>query len=306
MMKFKNIFSALLFMPGVFYTQSKSVGINTNKPDASALLDISGDAPKAYADPNAKFGMLPPRIALKSNIDVATVNRPAVGLLVFNTSNAGTFPNEVSANEYYYWDGSKWEKLVYTSIVEDAVKLKIFYAESNVRQNFTSDQVNFKDGETIRNVVNFEAATINSNNFIKFDAAASTFTATISGIYDFSAFVNYNPMAATVSGPVNNRAFLNLIVQKKVVGSSNWDDSIGTRSAWGEDAASTLKTTMLLGTPLQLNAGDQVRLVIGNPFGHGANNDHCGTGDCYIGNDVAAHIPVAKGIRIQLLDYNIK
>lgn len=76
------------------------VGINTDgsQPDPSAMLDVKSQVK----------GFLPPRIALTS-LDVHTpVATPvAVGLLVFNTVNAGIPPNNVVPG-YYYWNGGRW------------------------------------------------------------------------------------------------------------------------------------------------------------------------------------------------------
>ena len=309
------ITSLLLAVFAVPQFHSQNVGINTSQPDGSAILQVSSNT-LPNQETTAKRGFLPPRVALLSSIDATTIPTPATGLLVYNTANAGTYPNEVSANGYYFWDGKRWEKIVTLSTVEEAVKPRILYIESNVEQLFTSDDINDTTTDPNitanrkNNVVTFESTTINTGNIMTFDAATSTFTANISGIYEFSAFVNYNPdnrlNATSPTDPKNNRAFLNLKIQLSPKGSSTWNDTIGSRTSWAEDGANKLKTALLLGTPLTLNTGDKIRLVIANPFISSANNDHCGDGNCKIANNIAENIPVAKGLRIQLLDYNIK
>ena len=304
MMKIVN--SLLLIIFTANYLHSQNVGINTSKPHDSAILEVSSNTIPDQTT-TEKRGFLPPRVNLTNRIDKTTIPSPAVGLLVYNTNNAGTYPNEVSTNTYYFWDGEKWEKLMNLATVEEAVKPRIFYTESNVKQILTSNDMNDTAGPLKNNVVTFESALINTNNFITFNSETSDFTATLSGIYEFSAFVNYNPMAGVnlTNINVNNRAFLNLKIQKSTDKGESWSDTIGSRTSWAEDGASHLKTVLLLGTPLSLNAGDRIRLVIANPFGSLANNNHCGEGDCYISNDLDNNIPVAKGLRIQLLDYNI-
>jgi hypothetical protein len=88
--------ACLLLVTGALFAQ---VGINTTgaPPDASAGLDVS------FTDK----GLLPPRVALTSIISALPVTAPAVGLLVYNTSVAGTSPNNVTPG-YYCWDGTKW------------------------------------------------------------------------------------------------------------------------------------------------------------------------------------------------------
>ncbi|MCX7548361.1 hypothetical protein OS188_10410 [Xanthomarina sp. F1114] len=75
------------------------VGIGTTNPDASSVLDIeSTDA-----------GVLIPRIALTSSIDVTTITAPTESLLIYNThTNLGA--NSVRPG-FYFWNGSKWSRL---------------------------------------------------------------------------------------------------------------------------------------------------------------------------------------------------
>lgn len=77
------------------------VGIGTTSPAASAQLDIT----------SSSKGFLPPRVALSSINDVTTISSPATGLTIFNTASAGTSPNNVTPG-YYYYDGSKWQRLL--------------------------------------------------------------------------------------------------------------------------------------------------------------------------------------------------
>ncbi|MEC3907999.1 hypothetical protein VOI54_13290 [Tamlana sp. 2201CG12-4] len=80
---------------GGLYAQ---VGIGTPLPDNSAQLDIVA---------NDK-GLLIPRINLQSSTDATTIiNGNVVSLLIYNTTNI----NDVTPG-YYYWNGSKWTKLL--------------------------------------------------------------------------------------------------------------------------------------------------------------------------------------------------
>ncbi|WP_282629306.1 hypothetical protein [Empedobacter sedimenti] len=288
------------------YAQTTGVGVDTPNPDKTALLELSSKPVNSLT--TKERGFLPPRVSLSSTTDVTTIANPVPGLLVFNLANAGKYPNEVSANSFYYWNGTNWDKLVYKSTVEEAVKPRIFYIEATDRQNFTSSDMNAATGTPKDNVVTFTSSTamLNTMNIILFNNTTSYFTANVSGIYEFSGYVNYNPMANVLSEANNKRAFLNLKIQLSTDGGASWNSSIGTRSNWGNEGAATLKTAILLPTPIKLNKGDMVRLVIANPFGAIANNDHCGGGNCYIGNDIANNIPTSKGLKIQLLDYNIQ
>lgn len=90
--------SALLFC---YFVYSQSVGIGTNNPNPSAILEIA-DSTK---------GFLPPRVALISTASSNPVTNPAAGLLVFNTATSGTVPNNVTPG-YYFWNGTKWYPVI--------------------------------------------------------------------------------------------------------------------------------------------------------------------------------------------------
>ena len=95
-------------------------GIGTTTPHASAKLDVSA----------TNKGFLPPRIALLSTTDVATITSPATGLVVYNTNTAGNSPNAVVPG-YYYWDGSKWNGLVDQGALQSFSGYVPNYAQSN-------------------------------------------------------------------------------------------------------------------------------------------------------------------------------
>lgn len=96
---------------------------------------------------------------------------------------------------------------------------------------------------------------------------------------------------------------MNFIIQKSTNNGTTWTDIIGTRTAWGVDGANYLKTANILSLPLQLNKNDLFRFVIMNPFDTTTGNDHGINGNPYIGT--TTHLPVSKGVKIQLLDFNL-
>jgi hypothetical protein len=75
------------------------VGINTDnsQPDPSAVLDLK----------STNKGLLPPRVSLTAINSTDPITSPAIGLLVYNTANAGAPPNNVVPG-YYYWNGTNW------------------------------------------------------------------------------------------------------------------------------------------------------------------------------------------------------
>lgn len=80
------------------------IGINTPDPHASAALEIA----------STNQGFLPPRVALQGKNDKSTIEQPAIGLLIYNTVEAGTLDNRLTPG-YYYWDGTFWKSFGSTS-----------------------------------------------------------------------------------------------------------------------------------------------------------------------------------------------
>jgi len=125
----KKIILFLFLSTGLF----AQTGIGTTTPNASAKLDVY----------STNKGFLPPRIALLSTTDVATIVSPATGLVIYNTATAGTTPTNVLPG-YYYWDGSKWNGLVDQSSLNSFSGYVPNYAQSNassVTKSATGDIV---------------------------------------------------------------------------------------------------------------------------------------------------------------------
>lgn len=95
MIKTTLIILTALVCHEIIYAQ-QNVGIGTNTPNASSLLDLSSN----------NKGLLVPRVNLISETDVVTIINPATSLLIYNTNN--TLPD---GEGHYFWNGSKWSKL---------------------------------------------------------------------------------------------------------------------------------------------------------------------------------------------------
>lgn len=68
------------------------VGIGTNNPNTSAILDVN----------SSNKGFLPPRVTLTNATDASTILSPTTGLLVFNLGSDNLLAG------YYYWNGANW------------------------------------------------------------------------------------------------------------------------------------------------------------------------------------------------------
>jgi hypothetical protein len=93
----------LTFFGMMSFTVSFSqVGIGTSgSVDASAKFQIDA----------TNKGFLPPRVNLSGTTDVTTIAAPATGLMVYNLNTGGTSPNNVTPG-FYYYDGSKWQRVI--------------------------------------------------------------------------------------------------------------------------------------------------------------------------------------------------
>jgi len=103
----KYIILSLLFI-NIILSSLAQVGIGTNSPNASAQLDVE----------STNKGFLPPRVVLTGRTDASTIASPATGLLVYNTTNNGTAPNNVTPG-FYYNAGTQqspnWVRLIITN-----------------------------------------------------------------------------------------------------------------------------------------------------------------------------------------------
>jgi trimeric autotransporter adhesin len=94
-------FTALTFFAICFFhlqlNAQQNIGIGTIAPHSSSLLEVKSN----------NKGMLVPRINLLSETDVVTIAAPATSLLLYNTNNALT-----DGEGYYFWNGTKWSKLM--------------------------------------------------------------------------------------------------------------------------------------------------------------------------------------------------
>lgn len=125
----KRVFLSLLVMWMSMSAWSQNVGIGTNAPDPSAKLHI--------VDPNR--GVLINSVVLNDVTLATPITAPATGLLVWNTNAAVTGGTGVG---YYYWDGTKWVRLLNSDDVSDDWSLL-----GNTGTNPTINFVGTTDGQ---------------------------------------------------------------------------------------------------------------------------------------------------------------
>jgi hypothetical protein len=169
---------AMLMSAPVF---GQGVGINSSgaNPDASSMLDIVA----------SDKGVLIPRVALTATNLAGPITSPTTSLIVFNSATAGTAPNNVTPG-YYYWDGSKWVRIVDSDDVSDDWKL-LGNAGTAPGTNFlgTTDNVDLVFRTNNAEVVRFTSAgrvgigtTIPSQSITSIDASTFTLAGNATGV----------------------------------------------------------------------------------------------------------------------------
>lgn len=101
----KNLFffPAIVFLSIMSVNAQVKIGDNLNSINANSLLELE----------STNKGFLAPRVALNSLNSASPLTAPVTaGMLVYSSGGA-------VADGYYVWDGSKWNKLITSSIVRD-------------------------------------------------------------------------------------------------------------------------------------------------------------------------------------------
>lgn len=99
----KITFFSILFISLFLEVKAQlKVGNNPTTLNPSAALEVEA----------TNKGFLPPRVALTGTTDATTIPTPAAGLLVINTTAAGSGSTAVAANTLYIWDGTQWNRIV--------------------------------------------------------------------------------------------------------------------------------------------------------------------------------------------------
>lgn len=274
-----KIFIAFLFaiLTCNLYAQT---GIGSKQPSNSAILDLNA----------ANLGLKGPEIELQNINDVTTIPNPTAGLIVYSTKNNGTPPNQVFANAYYYWNGTSWFHIPTTRVVQEISTTGVFVISSN--DNQTISDIN----TGTHHVVTFPAA---ANIINVGDIASKLDNQTIkiqeTGLYELSAFVNYNPSQATTE----RRAMLNTYVERRVNGTGAWLLVAGGRTAWGRETTNYMQTASIPITCVLLNEGDHIRFTIANKITSGTRSIH--GAPSYI--QTQSYSPISKSLRLYLIGY---
>lgn len=278
------VFSALLFSKKL---SGQGIGIGTGNPNSSALLDLDVSSMAG----NNKKGVLLPRVALQNKTDIVTIQNPAVGLIVFNTTNSAT-DTAIEANTFYFWNGTSWIDVSTSETIRTKLYAQLFIVGNTGNQAL--DKTTFNSGGNI--VVNFDTAasgamTVDVGNRVSL--ANNNFRILSPGTFEITGYVGYNPWVQTTCTTYQTEATcvaaLDFIVQRSVNNGATWTQIAKSSAVWGVGTGDRNRSVIVAPFVISLNQNDLVRAVItkGSTSNHGTNpststlNIEAGTGLAY-------------------------
>ena len=143
-----------------------------------------------------------------------------------------------------------------TTVLKNYLANRVYSLNSKSTQEFTYTTINNTSNTNGGIPVTFADTdmVVSTGNIVT--KAAEVFTINITGLYEISAYVNYNPNRTTMNAGQRG-AFLNLKLQRSLDNGKTWSDVIGNRTAWGIKVTNYLKTVLMVSTPVSLTAGNK-------------------------------------------------
>jgi len=266
----KKYTALLLFSVSLLYAQNTvGVGIGTNNPDPSALLDLNVSSLPA----TGKKGLLLPHVALKNRTDVVTILNPSIGLLVYNTTNSST-DSLIIANTFYYWNGVTWVDLATSQTIETELYPQVFIVANRGTQELNKTNFNNKQISVVTfNPASTDAMYVNVGNRVSL--SNNNFKILSSGRYEITGYVGYNPWVSTTcttqATEASCSAALDLMVQVSTDNGNNWTNIAKSSSVWGVGTGDRNRSVMVAPFVVNLSENNLVRAVImkGSDADHG-------------------------------------
>lgn len=259
----KIILISFLLIKTICYSQ---IGIGTQTPHSSALLDVSA----------SNKGVLLPKANLLGKNDVTTVPNPANGLLLFNQSANGTDSNAVAANTIYFWQNSLWQKFTTYSEIVALRQTNQFVLRSSAVQTFTNGQVNnLNDSENNEVSVTWSASEIFIDNPTDIELINNVaFRINTSGEYRLLSNFSFNPARVTTTDN-SNYTSVTFTFFKSSNNGSTWTAIAAATTPYDVGVSNALQTIILPPTIVRLEENDRVRVRVTKPaaapiYGNGA------------------------------------
>ena len=136
------------------------IGNNPSVINAGSILELEA----------TDKGLLISRVTLTASNVWGLTGTAVAGMIVYNTVNAGVSPNNVVANNFYFWNGAFWTALASVSQLNNlGIPKVVLAASSTSSQTLTNNQVA---------VLNFPIVSTNDGNW---NSATNTYTVPTGG-----------------------------------------------------------------------------------------------------------------------------
>jgi len=164
----KNILILLFILTGTF-AYSQNVGIGTNTPNASAVLDAS----------STTQGFLPPRMTYAQRNAIAN---PAAGLIVYCTDCNG------GAGEMNYYNGNTWMNMTIGTASNVVAILPSVTICNQIWTTKNLDVSIYRNGDPIPNVTDAATwTTLTTGAYCYYNNDSATYAATYGKLYNWYA-----------------------------------------------------------------------------------------------------------------------
>lgn len=224
------------------------VGINTNTPDPSSMLDVVA----------SNKGVLFPQYELVSITNSASpVNNPVKGAIIYNTgTGVSNYPKG-----YFYWTGTAWERMLVNNEVDQILRVQVFGGSSGqpiIIPNGTGNNIASFNSTGIINTI--PGVTFSGGQNITLPA----------GTYRVDVTLDCLNNGSSVNSFITNYGFF--VVNAGIVNASNTlltDLKTGTQISYAAAKIQGYKFSYIL----QLPATETVRLMLNHGNGFSESGD---------------------------------
>lgn len=267
----KNILIKAIFLSLFVFSIKENaqvkIGNTASRPDPSAVLDVS----------SSNKGLLLPRVALRATDDISTIVSPANGLIVYNTTAAGTGNNAVKPDLIYTWKVNKWEALIDLANIKSlkvpidyvllSKQIQIFSATDLTTVNTPNETVPMTWSAAEIVLDNPDDLTLNSSSNILVKTASFY---QVSGSFTFA--INTSAIGAA--------SYAVVTLQSSIDGGTTWTDKSAAAMSYERDNIASGNTTTDFSKPQtivfpkfvhQFAVNELVRFVISKPSSAAAN-----------------------------------
>lgn len=238
------------------------VGIGTNVPDSSAILELSASDKAFYL----------PRVALTGTNDTLTISKPKAGFVILNTANASNGTStEVNANQIYTYDGTQWVQLIDEDTLEEKIgNISIsepgsgpdLYGYVYLNNTF---ELTERSGEI--NEIGFSEANtkefFSEKIFTRVENSSSQFKVGTSGTYEFIGFLNFQFEGITSE---ISPSFWVAGIQKSTDNGASWNTIVGLQCPYIKDFQASLVSCKYAGVEA-LATNDLIRVFAFKRYG---------------------------------------